>query len=103
VPGADGRKRDLDRHPNECTGNTPQHAPEEYRKQHHEGGDRNRSPRNAWLYVAADDELKKVESDDPRSAGTIIGPRLESQKPLKLLISGLDLSKKIWLTVEAVR
>src|SRR5215467_4645634 len=62
MPGADRRECDQDRHTDECAGHAPQCTPEEYREQHHEGRDRNRGPCNAWFYVAADNELKKIEA-----------------------------------------
>jgi len=64
VSGADGRERDDDRHTDERTSDAPEQPPKEYRKQHHEGGNRNRSSCHTWFNVAADDELKKVEADE---------------------------------------
>ena len=69
MPGADGRKRDQDRHTDKCACNAPEHAPEEYRKQHHERGNRNGSSCHTRFDIAADDELKKIETDEHNERG----------------------------------
>ncbi len=61
---AQRQDRDDDRHADESAGNPPHERPEEHRKQHQEGRNRQRAARDARFEIASDQELNEIEAGE---------------------------------------